>query len=89
MIVLIAAMMLVQQPIVVEGDKSPQAIAKKKPRERCHSVMVSGSRMPQRVCEDDSGNSGLGPNVTDASPNAGMFHAIPGPAKGGFGGTPQ
>lgn len=89
MIVLIAAMMLVQQPIVVEADKPAQAAAKKKAKESCHNVWVSGSRMPMRVCDGDNANSDLGPNTTDASANPGLFHATPGPAQGGLGGVPK
>lgn len=88
MIILLATMLAAQQPIVVEGVKQqPKSV--KKPKEDCDYVVLSGSRMRQRVCRDANGMAERNPGMTDSLDNPGMAHAIPGPAQGGLGGTPQ
>jgi hypothetical protein len=85
---LLAALLIAQQPIVVEGVQ-PAPVAKKKAKQKCETIEVSGSRMPKRVCRDVNGDLEKVPGVTDTATNAGMMHATPGAAQGGLGGVPQ
>ena len=91
MIVLIAAMVAAQQaPAAVEPAPAPAPVEvvgnKKKRKQHCQLIDVSGSRMRQRVCTDDSTMASAGPNVTDDGTNPGMVHAMPGAAVGAPGG---
>jgi hypothetical protein len=88
----IAALMMAQAPTAVSPTAPVPPIevkAKKKPKQNCQFMEVTGSRTRQRVCHDQFGELDLGPGVSNAAPNPGMMHAIPGAAKGGLGGTPQ
>jgi hypothetical protein len=87
MSILLAALLIAQQPIVVEGVQ-PAPVAKKK-KQKCETMEVSGSRMPKRVCRDVNGDLEKVPGVTDTASNPGMMHATPGAAQGGLGGVPQ
>jgi hypothetical protein len=91
---IIAAALILAQAAPSSPQASPSVvpsqitIKKKKPKEVCEYMEVTGSRTRQRVCRDQFGELQL-PGVTEAAPNAGMMHAMPGAAKGGVGGTPQ
>jgi hypothetical protein len=79
-----------QQPAPpAQSAQSTQPAAKKKPKQNCQFMEVTGSRTRQRICHDQFGELDLGPGVSNEAPNAGMMHSIPGAAKGGVGGTPQ
>jgi hypothetical protein len=93
-IVILAALMAAQAPAEVQPDGPGQPVEvtgekRKKPKQKCQYVEVSGSRMRQRVCHDDYGTVTRGPNVTDAGVNPGMLHAPPGPFSGGLGPAPK
>ena len=91
-IMIVAALVLAQAPPAAQPPKSDQPIdvtQKKKTKQVCKVMEVTGSRMSQRVCRDEMGKFDLVPNVTDAADNPGIVHGIPGTAKGGFGGVPQ
>ena len=93
--ILLAAMIMAQAPAAAQPAPAAQSTkpidvnGKKKPKEKCEYMEVTGSHTRQRVCRDEYGYSNVGPNVSEAAPNPGMIHAIPGAAKGGFGGVPQ
>jgi hypothetical protein len=88
----IAALMMAQAPTAVSPTAPVPPIeikGKKKPRQKCEYIEVTGSRTRQHVCRDQFGDLDLGPGVSNAAANPGMMHSIPGAAKGGVGGTPQ
>jgi hypothetical protein len=87
-IVLIAAVLAAQDPAAVQPTPAPVEVVgnKKKRKQHCQLIDVSGSRMRQRVCTDDSTMASAGPNVTDDGTNPGMVHAMPGAAVGAPGG---
>ena len=90
--IIVAALMLAQTPPAAQPAQSTEPIEvtqKKKPKQVCKVIEITGSRMRQRVCQDQFGKFDLGPGVTDAAANPGVIHAIPGAAKGGLGGVPQ
>ncbi len=87
MIILLAAMLATPQPTA--ADSADLHAVVKKPKEDCVYIEVSGSRMRKRVCRDSNGMVERDPGITDSLDNPGMAHAIPGPAKGGLGGTPK
>ena len=87
MIILLAAMLATQQPAAADGADLHAVV--KKPKDACAYIEVSGSRMRKRVCSDANGMAERDPGVTDSLANPGMAHAMPGPAKGGLGGTPK
>lgn len=96
MILLLAAMMAAQssEPVAapVGAPVEVTGIKKKKPKQNCQYVEVSGSRMPKRVCSDASGDAERLPGIQDASANPGMLHAMPGAAAnapGGMGSPPK
>ena len=93
MVVFLAAMIAAQaaEPVAAPAGQPVEVtgIKKKKPKQSCQYLEVSGSRMRQRVCTDSNGEAERMPGVQDASANPGMLHAIPGPAKGGLGGVPK
>jgi hypothetical protein len=88
---LLASLLVVQAPAAAPPQPAQpiEVTQKKKSAQVCKVVEITGSRMRQRVCRDEFGKFDLGPGVTDAAPNPGVIHAMPGPAKGGFGGVPQ
>jgi len=85
--------MLAASPETVQTSPTGEPIevdAKKKQKQRCQYIEVSGSRMRQRVCTDANGvTQGMPGVATDSGSNPGMVHAIPGPAEGGLGGVPK
>jgi len=90
--IIIAALLLAEAPATMQPMQPSQSIdiaQKKTAKQVCKVIEVTGSRMRRRVCQDEFGKFDLGPGVTDAAPNPGIIHAIPGAAKGGLGGVPQ
>ena len=89
----LAATMLAASPETVQTSPTGEPIevdAKKKEKQRCQYIEVSGSRMRQRVCTDANGVTQRMPGITDAGSNPGMVHATPGAAaEGGLGGVPK
>ena len=61
--VFLAAMMMAQVPAAVQPEQ-PVTI-KKKPRQVCEMIEVTGSRARKRVCRDESGRLDLGPGVSN------------------------
>ena len=88
-----AAALMMAQAAAIPPSPSVQpaqiTVKKKKPKEVCQYMEITGSRARQRVCQDVNGQLELGPNFATDAPNSGMIHATPGAAKGGLGGTPQ
>ena len=58
----LAAMMMAQVPAAVQPEQ-PVTI-KKKPRQVCEMIEVTGSRARKRVCRDENGRLDLGPGVS-------------------------
>jgi len=89
----VAALMLAQAaaPAAQPAPPAPpiDVTGKRKPKQKCEFIEVTGSHTRQRVCRDEFGELDLGPGVTSAGANPGMIHATPGAAKGGVGGVPQ
>jgi hypothetical protein len=89
---LLAAALMMAQAAVPPASPTVQpaqiTVKKNKPKEVCEYMEVTGSHARQRVCHNSAGDLEL-PGVSEAGPNPGMIHAIPGAAKGGLGGTPQ
>jgi hypothetical protein len=79
--IFVAALMMVQVAATPPASPSIQpaqiVIKKKKSKQVCQYVDVTGSRMSQRVCHDADGGAALDSNVTsDASD--GMLRSDPG-----------
>ena len=96
MILLLATMMAAQaaQPVAAP-ERQPvdvTGIKKKKPKQHCEYIDMSGSRMPKRVCTDINGNPNRDPNISDLGDSASMLRAPPGAAAtapGGMGSPPK
>ena len=58
----LVAMMMAQAPAAVQPEQ-PVTI-KKKPRQVCEMIEVTGSRARKRVCRDENGRLDLGPGVS-------------------------
>lgn len=92
--ILIAALIMAQSPAATQSAQQGQSArpidvnGKKKPKEKCEYMEVTGSHTRQRVCRNELGQLDLGPNVTD-SVAPGVFKAQPVAQPGGFGPTPQ
>lgn len=91
-IAIMTILILAQTPAATQPTQPGPPIdvtAKKQKKQQCKVIELTGSRMQQRVCRDEFGDFNYGPGVSEAAPNPGVIHAIPGPAKGGVGGVPQ
>jgi hypothetical protein len=58
----LAAMMMAQAPAAAQPEQ-PVTI-KRKPRQVCEMIEVTGSRARKRVCRDENGRLDLGPGVS-------------------------
>ena len=70
-IMILAAVMMAQAPAQVQPPQPAnvqQPVAKKKkPKQICEEMEITGSRSPRRVCRDADGNLDLGPGITSGS----------------------
>lgn len=93
-ITLLTILILAQAPAATQPAQPNPPIdvtAKKKKKQDCKVIELTGSRMQQRVCRDDFGDFNYGPGVSEAAPNSGMIHAPPPatPPAGSIGGPPR
>jgi hypothetical protein len=62
---IVAAMMMAQAPAAVQPEQP--VTVKKKPKQVCELMEVTGSRSKKRVCRDASGQLDLGPGVSNSA----------------------
>ena len=70
-LMILAAMMMAQAPAQAQlpqpATAQQPAVKKKKPKQICEEMEITGSRSPRRVCRDADGNLDLGPGITSGS----------------------
>ena len=80
-----AALIMAQAAVTPPAQpvqQAPITVNKKKSKEHCVFMEVTGSHARQRICQDEAGNSNA-PGVSDSAPNSGMLRSMPG-APGNF-----
>jgi len=63
-ILFLAAMMMAQASAPAAAQPEQPVTIKKKPRQICEMIEVTGSRARKRVCRDENGQLDLGPGVS-------------------------
>ena len=78
------AMLLAQapqaSPVAATPAEQPAAVKKQKSKEVCKSILLTGSRFPQRVCHTVDSNGNMEQDVTDAMYGLGKIGKISDPA---------